>query len=256
MIYRFRALLIVVLLFASGCDFLKPKEENPRLSLFIGVDVSGSFTKSQNFKDSLRFLSYYIYGHLNGIGGLEKPRALFVGSIGGDSPNEPKAFHPIQEFERKSAKEIEEKLTKLYHIQGNFLTDFNAFFKRVSETVTKQGLALSPLTIVIASDGVPDVAVDNGRRIVEGLYDKIDVSPLEYLARNVTIRILYPNPTVAQQWERTIPRQRVRIWPVEAVIMRGWHDQMDNRPVIEQEERFWEWVLEIVDHRVRRQKIL
>ncbi len=136
------------------------------------------------------------------------------------------------------------------------MTDFNAFFLRVSETVREQGLALAPLTIVVASDGVPDVAVDNGRRIVEGLYDKIDLSPLEYLARNVPIRVLYPNPTVAQKWERTIPRQRVRIWPVEAVIMRGWHEQRDKCPVIEQEERFWKWAQEVVNHRVRRQKFL
>jgi len=256
MIYRLRIPLFAVLLLAAACNPTHPRMQGPRLVLFVGVDISGSFTKTENFGDSLRFLSYYIYGHLKGIGGLDKPRELFVGSIGGDSPNEPKAFHPIQEFERKSPQEIEAKLVELFSVRGNYLTDFNAFFKRVSETVQKRGLAMAPLTIVIASDGVPDIALDNGRKVVEGLYDKVDVGPLEFLARNVTIRILYPNPTVAQKWERSIPRQRVRIWPVEAVIMRGWREQMEKKPKLEDEKRFWQWVQDIVDHRVRRQKIL
>ena len=256
MIVRIRILLFAVILLAAGCNPTTPKEKTPRLTLFVGVDVSGSFSRSANFRDALRFLSYYIYAHLNGLGGLEKPRAFFVGSIGGDTPNEPKAFHPIQEFERKSIPEIEAKLRKLFTVQGNFLTDFNSFFQRVSETVRKRGLTLAPLTIVIVSDGVPDVPIDNGRRIVEGLYEKINMEPLEFLARKVIIRILYPNPSVAQKWEQAIPRQRVRIWPVEAEIMRGWSEQLDKHPQLKKEKRFFKWVLDIVDHRVRRQKIL
>ena len=70
----------------------------------MGVDVSGSFARTPQFQDSLRFLSYYIYGHLHGIGGLEKVRALYVGSLGGDVANEPKTLYPIQKFERKNVK--------------------------------------------------------------------------------------------------------------------------------------------------------
>jgi len=256
MFHRIRILLFAVLLLLPACDH--PRDDAaPRLSLFIGIDISGSYRRSAHFNDSLRFLSYYIYGHLNGLGGLKKPRALFVGSIGGDTPNEPKAFHPIQEFEGKSARQIEAKMRGLFSKQGNYLTDFNAFFKRVSEVVQKRSLALAPLTLVIISDGIPDMPMDSGRRIVEGLYDKIDVSPLEYLARNVTIRILYPSPTVAQKWERAIPRQRVRIWPVESEVMNGWKEQMQNHGrKLEDQDKFWSWVLDIVDHRVRRQKIL
>jgi len=256
MFHRIRFLLFAALLLLPACDH--PQDSaGPRLSLFIGIDISGSFRRSAHFNDSLRFLSYYIYGHLNGIGGMEKTRALFVGSIGGDTPNEPKALHPIQEFQGKSARQIEAKMRGLFSIQGNYLTDFNAFFKRISEVVQKRGLALTPLTIVIISDGVPDMPIDGGRRIVEGLYEKVDLSPLEYLARNVTIRILYPSPTVAQKWERAIPRQRVRIWPVESDVMKGWKEQMQNHGTkLEDQELFWKWVLDIVDHRVRRQKIL
>ncbi|MFQ5839424.1 MAG: hypothetical protein ACE5HK_01725 [Candidatus Methylomirabilales bacterium] len=253
---RIRILLITLLLLSMGCA--PSREGEPRLSLFVGVDVSGSFTRSPHFKDALRFLSYYLYGHLHGIGRLERPRALFVGSIGGDAPNEPQAFYPIQEFERKSLAEIEAKLTELFKVpgRGNYLTDFNAYFKRIAEVVQKRNLALAPITIIIVSDGVPELAAEKGLTVVRAAYDRIDVSPLEYLARRVVVRILYPSPKVAAEWERKIPRQRVRIWPVEAEIMRGWREQLEERPRVEEEERLWAWIRDIVDHRVRRQRIL
>jgi hypothetical protein len=254
MMWHARLLLVALILMAPACG---PTEaETPRLSLFVGVDVSGSFSGTPQFRDSLRFLSYYLYGHLHGTDGLEKPRALFVGSIGGDTPNEPKAFYPIQMFERMNASEMEAKLTELFTVKGNYLTDFNAFFKRVSETVQKQNLVLAPILIVIVSDGVPEVAAAQGRKSVQQAYEKIDVSSLEYLARNVTIRILYPSPKVAAEWDRKVPRQRVRIWPVESEIMQGWQDQLENRPAVEEEKRLWKWIADIVDKRVRRQRII
>ncbi|MCI0371720.1 MAG: hypothetical protein L0214_10135 [candidate division NC10 bacterium] len=250
---RLAVLLLAALLLAPGCTFTQ--REEPRLSLFVGVDVSGSFARTPHFKDSLRFLSYYLYGHLHGIGGLEKPRALFVGSIGGDTPNEPKAFYPIQAFERKSAREIEAKLTELFSAQGNYYTDFNAFFQRVAETVRKQNLVLAPITIVIVTDGIFEVAGPGGKAVLPP-YEKIDVSGLEYLARNVTIRVLYASPKVAAEWERKIPRERIRIWPVEAEVMGGWREQFENQPNLEDEKRLWKWIRDIVDHRARRQTIL
>ncbi len=254
MIRHARLLIVALVLMAPACG--PTDAEAPRLSLFVGVDVSGSFTRTPQFEDALRFLSFYLYGHLNGVGGLEKPRAVFVGSIGGDLPNEPKAFFPVQVFERKSPAEIETKLTELFSSRGNYLTDFNAFFARVSEVVQKQSLLLAPLAIVIVTDGVPEVAERKGGKIVQVAYEKIDVSPLEYLARNVTIRVLYPSPTVATAWERKVPRQRVRIWPVEAEVMDGWSEQLENRQTPGQEKRLWKWVEDIVDRRVRRQRII
>lgn len=251
MIRRLQILLLAALLVLPGCSYTE--EEKPRLSLFVGVDVSGSFARTPHFKDGLRFLSYYIYGHLHGLGGLEKPRALFVGSIGGDTPNEPKAFYPIHEFERKSVPEIEAKLNELFGGGGNYLTDFNAFFKRVSETTQKHGLLLAPITVVVVSDGKPDVW---GTKFVEATYEKIDVAPLEFLARNITVRILYPSPTVAASWERMVPRQRVRIWPVEAEIMQGWTEQLEKGASVKRQKRLWKWIQDIVDRRVRRQRIL
>ena len=254
MAQRLFVLIVAALLLTSGCA--SPEAEEPRLSLFVGVDVSGSFTTKPDFKDSLRFLSYYIHGHLHGTGGVEKVRALFVGSLGGDVANEPKTFYPIQVFERKSVPEIEAKLKELFSTRGNFLTDFNAFFKRTSEVVQKQNLLLAPVAVVIVTDGVPEVARKKGGKVVQAAYDQIDVSPLEFLARNVTVRVLYPTPIVAAAWEREIPRQRVRIWPVEAEVMKGWHEQLENQSSPEEEKRLWKWIQDIVDRRVRRQRII
>lgn len=249
---RLVTLLLIALLLAPGCGVTQ--REEPRLSLFVGIDVSGSFTQTPHFKDSLRFLSYYLYGHLHGTGGLQKPRALYVGSIGGDTPNEPKAFYPIQAFERKSPREIEAKLTELFSVRGSYFTDFNAYFQRVSEVVRKQNLILAPISIVIVTDGMFEVPGPGGKAVLPP-YDKIDVSRLEYLARNITIRILYASPKVAAEWERKIPRQRVRMWPVEAEVMGGWREQIQNHPTLEDEKRLWKWINDIVDRRARRQTV-
>lgn len=253
MAHRLAVLLLTALLLGSGCT--KTEQEEARLSLFVGVDVSGSFTRTPHFKDSLRFLSYYIYGHFHGLGGLERPRALFVGSIGGDAPNEPKAFYPMQAFERKSAREIEEKLIELFSVQGNYYTDFNIFFQRVGETVGKQNLVLAPISVVLVTDGIFEIAGAGGKSVFER-YEKMDVSGLEYLARNVTIRVLYASPKVAAEWERKVPRQRVRIWPVEAQVMGGWREQLENHSSLADEKRLWKWIRDIVDHRARKQTIL
>src|SRR5271154_6496575 len=79
---------------------------NPRLTMFMGVDVSGSFLKSKYFEKSLDFLANYLYAHLNGLGGLEVPKVLFLGSLGGRKKDEAKSFFPIQTFEGKSVEEI------------------------------------------------------------------------------------------------------------------------------------------------------
>ena len=245
--------LLVVALLLTGCT--SSEEATPRLSLFVGVDVSGSFARTPQFQDSLRFLSYYIYGHLNGIG-LEKVRALYVGSLGGDIPNEPKTLYPIQKFERKNVKEIEAELKELFDKKGNFLTDFNAFFKNVSVVVQEQNLLITPIAIVIVTDGVPEVAGRKSGKVQKASYEKINVSPLEFLARNVTIRVLYPSPIVADAWKHQIPRQRVRIWAVDAAVMKDWRNQLEKKSTLEEENRLWNWIEDIVDVRVRRQKIL
>ena len=47
-----------------------------RSTLFVGVDTSGSFRFA--YDDALTFLGYYLYGHMHELGGLAKPRDLFL----------------------------------------------------------------------------------------------------------------------------------------------------------------------------------
>src|SRR4029450_6573203 len=72
----------------------------PRSTLFVGLDTSGSFRPA--YDDALTFVAHYLYGHMHELGGLSKPRDLFVTAIGGKDNNEPKSFHPIHDFRNKA----------------------------------------------------------------------------------------------------------------------------------------------------------
>ena len=240
----------------AACAYEGPANSQPRSTLIIGIDVSGSFRASGDYQDALAFAARYIHGHLNGLGGLDVPRALFVGSIGGNEEGMPQAFHPIHDFQGKSVEQIELDLEEWFP-PNNRITDFNAFFSRAAELVQRQNLTLAPITIVVLTDGVPDLSSGPGgvRRVANddpARYTGLDVSGLEYLARNVTIRVLYPEPPVAVAWERHLPRNRVRIWTVDNVVMRGWHAHWVPDAEPEAQEAFWTWVRDNVDFRVRR----
>lgn len=184
MIKSIRFFLLFAGLFLVSCS--SDQEPNPRLSLFIGVDVSGSYVNSGHYENSLEFLSHYIYAHLNGIGDLEVPNVVFVSSIGGSTADEPKTFYPIQTFENRSVAEIEEKLYEIFpKEEQNPFTDFNAFFEQIALTIRNKNLILRPVSVVMLSDGVPDVIRDGTSD-----FRSIDLSPLEKLSRNITIRLL------------------------------------------------------------------
>ncbi|MDP2659639.1 MAG: hypothetical protein Q8R28_02795, partial [Dehalococcoidia bacterium] len=117
----FPAAVAALALVLGGCG-MQPSEKKPRITLFVGVDTSGSFQRSGSYDDAMTFLAHYLYGHLNELGGLEKPRELFVGAIGGQDPNEPKAFHPIQDFTGKSIQEVERDL-RTWFPSNDSLTD-------------------------------------------------------------------------------------------------------------------------------------
>jgi hypothetical protein len=220
-------------------------DQEARMSLFIGIDVSGSFQNTGNYNDAMRFAAHYIYGHLNALGELEEPAVLFVGSIGGERPGEAKSFHPIHDFQGKSVDQIDADLHAWFE-SGDAFTDFNPFFERVAAFVKRQNLILKPLTIVVVSDGVPDAGQDDR-------YSRINLEPLEYLSRSVTVRLLYATPTVAVRWEEDIERRRVRMWTVDAEVMRGWRSQITLGRPLDEQDRLWTWVKENVDFRARRQ---
>lgn len=225
------------------------QQQRPRLVMFIGVDISGSFQKTGYYDESITFLANYIYGHLNGLGELEKLRELFVGSIGGQVTGEPKAFYPIHDLEGKDVAQIEALLRNWFSPQ-DIITDFNAFFKEVARLTKDRNLALAPLCILIVTDGIPALETSVGKED----YRLIDLDPLEYLSRRVTVRLLYLDPKVAKHWHDDVPARRVRVWTVAAEVMAGWKNQMESGVELARQEKLWKWIKDNVDFRVRARR--
>jgi hypothetical protein len=243
---RLAALATLVL----GCT--PPKDAPPpRSTLVIGLDVSGSFRRGGHFDDAVDFASLYIYAHMKGFDGMRQPSDVFVGTMGGEKTAEAKTFHPIQDLTGKSPAQIAASL-RAWFPEEDPITDYNAFFERISVHVQRQNLGLAPLSIVMFSDGVPDIPGAKG----DELYRRIDMTPLEYLSRSVTVRLLYASPKVAQRWEKQVPRKRVRLWTQDADVMQGWrrHVVASVRP--EQQDSLWSWMKNVVDFRVRRGKVI
>lgn len=229
-------------------------KEIPRLVLFVGVDVSGSFLKGKYFDNAMDFLAHYLHAHLNGYGGLDVPHSLFVGSIGGDRPEEPKTMFPIQTFQNQTAEEIRAKLGEIFpKTKSNPFTDFNAFFEQIGQTVKNKKLIMKPVSVVMISDGKPDVKGKSGRAAMR----TIQLKPLEGLSRNVTLRLLYTDAVTGASWQNDIPRQRVKIWTQDASVMADWKSSnlfKEGTPLAEQ-DRLFSWVKDNVDFSVRSQRV-
>jgi len=221
-----------------------------RQSLFVGIDVSGSFYNSGRFEEAIEFLSYYLYGHLHRAGDLKPLKSLFVGSVGGKVGDEVKSFRPIHDFENKTVDEIKADLIEWFP-KSDTLTDFNVFFKSVENIAKKRNLALAPITILLLSDGKPDFPGIEGDPIAN-----VDMSGLEYLSRNVTVRLLYAGPVESNKWEVDIPRKRVRMWTADQKIMEGWKQHLDPALPVEKQDELWRWVKDNIDYRVRRSSSL
>jgi len=246
-----RALLVAALAaLVLGCE--PPKNAPPAKStLIIGLDVSGSFRKGGNFNDAIEFASLYIYAHMKGFHDLKRPTDVFVGTMGGQRTGEAKTFHPIQDLSGKSPAQIEASI-RAWFPETDPITDYNAFFERVAVHVSRQNLNLSPLSIIMFSDGIPDMP---GVKQSE-VFKRINVKPLEYLSRSVTVRLLYASPRVAQQWERQVPRKRVKLWTQDADVMQGWRRHRLATGPMERQDSLWSWMKNVVDFRVRRGKVI
>lgn len=235
---------------------LKPSfadSSSPRLVMFIGLDISGSFVNGKYYEDSMNFLAQYLHAHLEGLGGLEKPTALFVGSLGGVTQKEPKSFYPIQTFQGESVEGIAKKLSEYFpKTKLDPHTDYNAFFNQVATTVKNRKLILKPISVVLLSDGIPDIKGKSGN----SLYRSIDMSPLESLSRSVTVRLLYTDARVGQSWQNLVPRTRVKMWTQDAVVMATWKDpKILKRGLAENQHEFFAWVKDNVDFNPRIQRV-
>jgi len=225
-----------------------------RLVMFIGVDISGSFMSSKTFDNSIEFLAHYIHAHLNGLGGMEIPNALFVGSIGGVTKGEAKTLFPIQTFQDRSIEEIDAQLRVLFpRKQENPFTDFNAYFAQVAEMVDAKKLILKPISIVLITDGQPDL----GGMSRSAKFRSIKLKPLENLSRNITLRVLYTEAVTAKSWRDEVPRKRVKVWTQDAIVMTEWNSPktlVPGRSPAEQ-QRFFSWVKDNVDFQPRLRRV-
>ncbi len=244
--------IIVCLLLVAGCG-LSGDASKPRLSMFVGVDISGSFMRGRYYDDGINFLAHYLYAHLHGLGDLEVPNALFVSSIGGATVDEPKTFYPKQTFENKSVEEIEQKLREIFpRGKENPFTDYNAFFEQVAMTVQNKKLVLRPLSIVMISDGIPDL-----RKEGKTDFGSIELKPLESLARNVTVRLLYTHADVGKRWQTGVRRSRVKVWTQDAEVMVSWKDPKIFPPdtPFDQQVTFFRWLDDNVDFGVSARRV-
>ena len=225
-----------------------------RLVMFIGVDISGSFMNGKEFDNSIEFLARYIHAHLNGLGGMEIPNSMFVGSIGGVKKGEAKTLFPIQTFQDRSVEEIEAQLRVLFpKKQENPFTDFNAYFQQVADMVDAKKLILKPISIVLITDGRPDLG-GTGR---SAKFRSIQLRPLENLSRNITLRILYTDAVTGKSWRDEVPRKRVKVWTQDAVVMTEWKSPktlVPGRSPAEQ-QKFFSWVKDNVDFQPRLRRV-
>ena len=238
-----------------------PDVPAPRLVMFVGVDISGSFMRGRYFDDSIRFLARYIHAHLNGLGGMEVPHSLFVGSIGGATPEEAKTLYPIESFQNRSVEQIEERLHEIFPTgRVNTYTDYNAFFTQVGDMIGQKKLLMKPISIVLLTDGDPDMGETTAATKEEeknAQFRQLSVTPLEGLSRNITVRLLYTNPVTAKNWLDDMPRKRVKVWTQDAVVMTEWKDPRTFLPdtPFEQQARFFSWVKNNVDFEPRLRRV-
>lgn len=253
-IRRILAGILLLALPSSGCQPMKGGEvEQPRLSMFVGFDISGSFMKSGYYDDAIDFLARYLYAHLNGLGGLDVPNVLFVGSIGGVTADEAKTFYPKQTFENRSVEEIAQKLREIFpRTRQNRITDFNAFVDQVAAMVRNKKLVLRPISIVLISDGIPDVPGEGGMA-----YSGVHLQPLESLARNITVRLLYTSAEVGKDWQTKVRRSRVKVWTQDAAVMVSWKDPKIYEPSksVQDQAAFFSWVKDNVDYGVSARRV-
>ena len=240
-----RGLVAVAALAAAACA-PSHSEAPPKHTIIVGIDVSGSFRRS--YDDAIDFAAYYLYGHLNGLGELRIPTTLFVTAVGGRHAGEMKPFLPIHDFQGKSVEQIATDLREWFPIQDSY-TDFNPFFERTATHIKRQNLVLTPLSIVLLSDGLPDTPAAPDDTL--GPYGAISLEPLEFLSRSTTVRLLYPEPTIAVRWERAIDRRRVRLWTQDRQVMGGWRAQLVPNLPAEEQHGLWTWIKDNVDFRVR-----
>lgn len=236
------------LIVGAGADPPAAAARRSAPTLFVAVDATGTLA-GERYDDAMAFLAWYVHGRVNGLGGLPIPGDLVVTAVNGTSET-PDRVRSVEDFAGRSVAEIEADL-RTWFPPGDGPRDFTAFFRRVARTVAERHLVLTPITVLVLTDGVPG-ADARPKRPAAGAYREIDLRPLDYLARRVTVRLAWTSPPVAERWRTLAQRARVRLWTVDQEVMKSWraHLAPDTPPA--GQDRLWQWVRETLDVRVRR----
>ena len=221
-------------------------------TLIIGIDVGSAFVRDGRYDSSMDFAANYLYAHIRGLGGLDQPTAVFVGPIGGATTGDANAFQPLATFAPMSVAQIAAHLRKEYPARDEHV-EFTPFFERVAALMTREKLVLSPLEVVLLTDGGPAAPAASG---AADSHARIDLGALEYLSRSVTVRVLYPSTEVAARWEQSVPRRRVRLLAVDRDVMALWERHHRAGLAPQQQAVLWKWISDHVDVHVRRPGLL
>lgn len=234
----------------SGCAEDASGPRTPTSTIFIGVDAGSSFRSSGHYDHALAFLSHYIYGHINALGGLDKPQALFIAGLESTGQQEPEQFRSLREFDGKSVSQIEATL-KEWFPPSNSATDFNPFFREIARVTNARNLASSAITVLIITDGIPNVRSGPLTAGAHERYAMIDLTPLERISGHVTLRLAYISPTVGTHWRAHVPRSHVRLWTVDTEAMKRWETHLNPGVAPHAQDTFWHWLHHDIDVRIR-----
>ena len=85
---------------------------------------------------------------------------------------------------------------------------------------------------MVVSAGIPDARDSSIKSGTPASYQQIDLSPLDYLSKSVTVRLDYASPKVGDNWRKLVKRDRIRFWAVEYEVMKGLArpDAIGHRP--------------------------
>ena len=134
-----------------------------------------------------------------------------------------------------------------------FINSLSEYFNVYSKTPYGKPLLLA----IDDSQGNPDLTSKNTMSKGGKDFGSIRVEPLERLARNVTVRLLYTSAVIGRDWQTMVKRRRVKVWTQDAEVLLSWKDPKIMLPdkQMEDQKYFFSWVKDNVDFGVRSRRV-
>lgn len=246
-----------VMSLAGGCQWETPQNREGKTACFIGIDAGGAFRSRPEYQDSLRFLAHYIHARVNGLGGLKKPEALYVGALGGQTRDGSRLFRTRADFEGKPPDQVEADLS-VWLEGANPGAGCGLFFESVVQLARRENLISDSISILLVGTGVPQHATvetaspEDGKKLSET--GMASLARLDGLARNVTVRLLYASPRASEQWVRHTAGRRLKLRVVPGDVMSAWNRRIAPGKTAREQAGFFQWIQQNVDCRVSARK--